>query len=126
MNRLPLFLAALFTLVAFKGCVAPRPELTEQAEVGTELSAAANAFYADHGRWPRDIEELEGFDASRLRDVRFHKRPIYGGLEIRYTTRSAHGGDPEGRLYLPPPRSWSPKGARTQPATAPAETQPVR
>ena len=96
------------------------PPIIDSLNVGSDLAAACQAFYADHGRWPTDLSELDGFDASRLRSVHFHKRLVEGGLEVRYTLSSARGTDPSGSLYLPPPRSWSPKGARTQPATAPA------
>jgi hypothetical protein len=106
-------------LAACCGCGAPAREGEEPFQAGADLGAACRAFYADNGRWPRDVDELEGFDARRLRSVHFHKRLVEGGLEVRYTTPASHGLDPEGRLYLPPPREWSPKGVRTQPATSP-------
>jgi hypothetical protein len=87
------------------------------------LAGASRAFYDDHGRWPRDLDELEskGFARSRVRAARFKKRVGEGGVDIHYTPRTG-GRDPvRMTMYLPPPREWSPKGARTQPSTAPAE-----
>ena len=123
MSRVPLFLLAAALLAGCAGKSHDR--FSEEARaLGADLTAAANAFYADHGRWPREVGELEGFDGGRLRAARFRKVPVVGGLEVHYTPLANRGTDPEASLYIPPPRSWSPKGARTQPATQPA-TEPV-
>ena len=121
------FRTLLFFLVvaSASGCAPSpsRPRPDETPELSRTLADGAKAFYADHGRWPRDVDELTDVDASRFRTVHFHKRLIEGGLEIRYQPSSARGADPETHLYVPPPRSWSPKGVRTRPATSPATTQ---
>jgi hypothetical protein len=112
------FLAVVSIVAA--GCASPTRQASDSHQLGSELRAACEAFYADYGRWPRDVSELKGFDANAFHSIEFHKRHIEGGLEVRYTTRESHGLDPASWMYLPQPRSWSPRDARTQPAPAPA------